>query len=199
MLNYLILKHNKKPLIISVCLGILDNILKTYIRSNDFSDLVIIENVLEIDLNYNTGIAFGFLKEQASFTFILSVTVLIWLIFQFKNKFKKRLEAEREQLLSMLEQHQEEREKIRLSEASAERSPDPSSADGGSMAFELEKELTLDENTRHLLNQIEHALVLIKKKKYGNCENCGEPIPVARLEALPYATMRKECAEALES
>ena len=115
------------------------------------------------------------------------------------NKFKKRLEAEREQLMSILEQHQQERENIRLSEASAERSPDPSSADGGTMAFELEKELTLDENTRHLLNQIEHALVLIKKKKYGNCENCGEPIPVARLEALPYATMRKECAEALES
>ena len=115
------------------------------------------------------------------------------------NKFKKRLEAEREQLLSILDQHQQERENIRLSEASAERSPDPSSADGGTMAFELEKELTLDENTRHLLNQIEHALVLIKKKKYGNCENCGEPIPVARLEALPYATMRKECAEALES
>ena len=71
------------------------------------------------------------------------------------NKFKKRLEAEREQLLLILEQHQQERENIRLSEASAERSPDPSSADGGSMAFELEKELTLDENTRHLLNQIE--------------------------------------------
>ena len=115
------------------------------------------------------------------------------------KKFKKRLEAERDQLLAILEQHKQEREKIRLSEASAERSPDPTSADGGSMAFELEKELTLDENTRHLLNQIEHALVLIKKKKYGNCENCGEPIPVARLEALPYATLRKECAEALEA
>ena len=115
------------------------------------------------------------------------------------NKFKKRLEAEREQLLSMLEKNKEEREKVRLSEASAERSPDPTSADGGSMAFELEKELTLDENTKHLLNQVEHALVLIKKKKYGNCENCGEPIPVARLEALPYATLRKECAELLDS
>ena len=67
------------------------------------------------------------------------------------------------------------------------------------MAFELEKELTLDENTKHLLTQIEHALVLIKKKKYGNCENCGEAIPVARLEALPWATLRKECAELLES
>ena len=115
------------------------------------------------------------------------------------NKFKKKLLAERDQLLSILEQHHQERENIRLSEASAERSPDPSSADGGSMAFELEKELTLDENTRHLLNQVEHALLLIKKKKYGNCENCGEPIPVARLEALPYATLRKECAELLES
>ena len=115
------------------------------------------------------------------------------------NKFKKRLEDEKEQLSSMLELHQQERENIRLSEASAERSPDPTSADGGSMAFELEKELTLDENTKHLLNQVEHALVLIKKKKYGNCENCGEPIPVARLEALPYATLRKECAELLES
>ena len=115
------------------------------------------------------------------------------------NRLKKRLEAERDVLVSTLEQHHQERENIRLSEASAERSPDPTSADGGSMAFELEKELTLDENTRHLLSQIEHALELIKKKKYGNCENCGEPIPVSRLEALPYATLRKECAEALES
>ena len=115
------------------------------------------------------------------------------------NRLKKRLEAERDVLISTLEQHHQERENIRLSEASAERSPDPTSADGGSMAFELEKELTLDENTRHLLNQVEHALLLIKKKKYGNCENCGEPIPVARLEALPYATLRKECAELLES
>ena len=115
------------------------------------------------------------------------------------NKFKKRLEAEKEQLSSMLELHQQERENIRLSEASAERSPDPTSADGGSMAFELEKELTLDENTKHLLNQVEHALVLIKKKKYGNCENCGEPIPVARLEAIPYSTICKNCAELIEA
>ncbi len=115
------------------------------------------------------------------------------------NKFKKRLEAEKQQLSSMLELHQQERENIRLSEASAERSPDPTSADGGSMAFELEKELTLDENTKHLLNQVEHALVLIKKKKYGNCENCGEPIPVARLEAIPYSTICKNCAELIES
>ena len=115
------------------------------------------------------------------------------------NRFKKKLLAEQKQLRDLLERHQEERERIRLSEASAERSPDPTSADGGSMAFELEKELTLDENTKHLLNQIDHALVLIKKKKYGNCENCQNPIPVARLEALPYSTQCKDCAALIDS
>ena len=115
------------------------------------------------------------------------------------NRFKKKLLEEQKQLRDLLERHQEERERIRLSEASAERSPDPTSADGGSMAFELEKELTLDENTKHLLNQIEHALVLIKKKKYGNCENCQNPIPVARLEALPYSTNCKDCAALIDS
>ena len=115
------------------------------------------------------------------------------------NKFKKKLLAEQKQLEDLLKRHQEERERIRLSEASAERSPDPTSADGGSMAFELEKELTLDENTKHLLTQIEHALVLIKKKKYGNCESCGSPIPVARLEALPSSTNCKDCAALIDS
>ena len=115
------------------------------------------------------------------------------------NKFKKKLEQEQVNLKGILKRHQEEREKVRLSEGSAERSPDPSEADGGSMAFELEKELTLDENTKYLLNQVEHALFLIKKKKYGICENCGIAIPVARLEALPYSSNCKDCAVLIDS
>ena len=74
------------------------------------------------------------------------------------NKFKKKLEQERDNLTNLLERHQEERERVRLSEGSAERSPDPSEADGGSMAFELEKELTLDENTKYLCSKIIRSL-----------------------------------------
>ena len=87
-----IIKANKTPLIISVFLGTLDNFIKYLIRSNDINDLIIMEGILEIDLNYNTGIAFGFLNDQAPFTFILSLAVLVWLIFQFKNQFKNRIE-----------------------------------------------------------------------------------------------------------
>ena len=87
-----ILKSNKIPFIISITLGIVDNILKAFVRFNDYNNLVLIDNILEIDLNYNTGIAFGILKDRAEFTFVLSFIVLIWLIFQFKNKFTNKIE-----------------------------------------------------------------------------------------------------------
>ena len=90
--NYLTLKQNRKPLILSICLGILDNVLKSHIRSQNYEDFVILENILEIDLNFNTGIAFGLLKGKAEFTFLLSLLVLIWLIFQFKNRFANKIE-----------------------------------------------------------------------------------------------------------
>ena len=47
--NYLTLKQNRKPLILSICLGILDNVLKSHIRSQNYEDFVILENILEID------------------------------------------------------------------------------------------------------------------------------------------------------
>ena len=90
--NYLTLKQNRKPLILAICLGILDNVLKSHIRSQNYEDFVILENILEIDLNFNTGIAFGLLKGKAEFTFLLSSLVLIWLIFQFKNTFANKIE-----------------------------------------------------------------------------------------------------------
>ncbi len=115
------------------------------------------------------------------------------------NRLKKKLVKEQEDLSTILEKHQVERENIRLSEASSDRSPDPTTADGGSMAFELEKDLTLDENTKDLLTQVEKALERISKKKYGDCEICGKPIPVNRLDALPYTTSCKDCANLKEA
>src|SRR6186997_1639828 len=52
--------------------------------------------------------------------------------------------------------------------------------------------------SRELAN-IERALVLIKKGTYGECEGCGERIPLARLNALPYATSCIECQRAAET
>ena len=43
------------------------------------------------------------------------------------------------------------------------------------------------------LTHIETALERMRKGDYGLCEGCGEGIPLARLQALPYATMCIGC------
>lgn len=51
--------------------------------------------------------------------------------------------------------------------------------------------------SRELAN-IEHALACIREGKYGKCEVCAANIPMARLNALPYATMCIACQRAAE-
>ncbi len=89
----------------------------------------------------------------------------------------------------MIEEIEAEREEVRLTETSSDRSPDPNTAEGGSLAFEMEKELSILENTRDILAKVGNALERLAEGSYGICEVCGQPIPVARLEALPYASL----------
>jgi DnaK suppressor protein len=48
------------------------------------------------------------------------------------------------------------------------------------------------------LASIENALERMKEGSYGQCEVCGSRIPLARLEALPYATMCIACQREVE-
>lgn len=48
------------------------------------------------------------------------------------------------------------------------------------------------------LGSIEKALEKIRAGSYGDCEICNKRIPMARLNALPYATMCIECQQASE-
>lgn len=48
------------------------------------------------------------------------------------------------------------------------------------------------------LSQIETALELMREGRYGICEGCDKPIPLARLQALPYAATCIECQREAE-
>lgn len=48
------------------------------------------------------------------------------------------------------------------------------------------------------LTSIENALERMREGEYGSCEGCGEGIPMARLQALPYATMCIKCQREAE-
>ena len=48
------------------------------------------------------------------------------------------------------------------------------------------------------LTYVENALSRFEEKTYGKCEACNEQIPLARLQALPYATFCIECKRKAE-
>lgn len=48
------------------------------------------------------------------------------------------------------------------------------------------------------LASVENALERLRSGEYGRCEECNQPIPVARLKALPYATLCIQCQREAE-
>ena len=110
------------------------------------------------------------------------------------ERFRKRLETERDNLEAQIAEYEREIEEARMTEASSDRSPDPGNAEASSAKLEYAKELSIEQNTIDLLGKVRHALARIDAGSYGICESCGRPIPVERLDALPYATLCVECA-----
>ena len=71
-------------------------------------------------------------------------------------------------------------------------------ADQGTDDFDRTISLELTNNKYELLRQIDRALEKIEENTYGICDITGKPIPKARLEAVPYATLTVEAQEKLE-
>ena len=68
-------------------------------------------------------------------------------------------------------------------------------ADQGTDAEEREKAFLLASKSGRLLYHIDEALRRIKDKTYGKCQECGEEISTARLEAVPHARLCINCKE----
>jgi RNA polymerase-binding protein DksA len=68
-------------------------------------------------------------------------------------------------------------------------------ADMGATSFERDQELTLLNNEREKLAQIDRALARIADGTYGICESCGNPIGKGRAMAFPRATLCLTCKQ----
>jgi RNA polymerase-binding transcription factor DksA len=71
-------------------------------------------------------------------------------------------------------------------------------ADAGSDAYEKDFALSLLSQEQDALYEIEEALKRIELGGYGICEMSGKPIPIPRLEAIPFARYTRECQEQAE-
>ena len=70
---------------------------------------------------------------------------------------------------------------------------DEESGEGGTVTVDRERDLALSAQARAAIEDIDHALAKIEAGTYGLCEGCGQPIPRARLKALPQARMCVTC------
>src|SRR5882762_6454364 len=99
------------------------------------------------------------------------------------RRFQERLKAERDAIESRIATN-----KHGIQETVQDESGVGDSVDESNLLYEREAEI--DENARDQkeLAQVKRALDRIEQGTYGLSEVSGKPIPIERLEAVPYAT-----------
>jgi DnaK suppressor protein len=103
--------------------------------------------------------------------------------FSFKPLWV-RLEAAQKHLIDELEQ---------LKANSQGRSPWAKEDERAIEISEVERRSALEKGLRDQLAEIEHALCKRDQGTYGLCDNCGQPIDLDRLQALPQANLCLSC------
>jgi DnaK suppressor protein len=111
---------------------------------------------------------------------------------EFMNE--RQLEYFKQKLLNWKEDIlRESRETLNHLQSETENHPDL--ADRATSETDRALELRTRDRQRKLISKIDEALRRIEDGSYGYCEETGEPIGVARLEARPIATLSLEAQE----
>ena len=107
---------------------------------------------------------------------------------------ERQLEYFKQKLLNWKEDIlRESRETLSHLQTDTENHPDI--ADRASSETDRALELRTRDRQRKLISKIDEALRRIEDGSYGYCEETGEPIGVARLDARPIATLSLEAQE----
>jgi DnaK suppressor protein len=71
-------------------------------------------------------------------------------------------------------------------------------ADQASDSYDKDLANSLSEAERGRLASVEHALKRVEEGVYGLCDTCSKPIPLARLQVLPFAKLCVPCQQGEE-
>jgi len=112
------------------------------------------------------------------------------------DELEARLRVEHTELSEQLTTIEDQTFATTQSDLSGDVGVDDESADAGTATFEREKELSIEQNVRDLLQKIERALKRVDAGTYGICDRCGKPIEKARIKALPYVDLCIKDAQA---
>ncbi len=106
---------------------------------------------------------------------------------RMRDYFRKKLETWKDEIL------RDSRDT--LDSLQEESTNHPDMADRASSESDRALELRTRDRQRKLISKIDSALKRIDEGTYGYCEETGDPIGVARLDARPIATLSLEAQE----
>ena len=109
------------------------------------------------------------------------------------KKLKASLEEKKVELVQRQKELDEASFDATQSDLTGEVGLDDDFADAGTATFERERDLSIRNNIRDLIDQVERAVQRIDDGKYGSCERCGDPIDATRLRELPHASLCLDC------
>jgi DnaK suppressor protein len=104
-----------------------------------------------------------------------------------REYFRQKLERWKDEIL------RESRETLENLQEESQNHPDM--ADRASSESDRALELRTRDRQRKLISKIDAALKRIEDGTYGFCEETGDPIGIARLDARPIATLSLEAQE----
>lgn len=108
------------------------------------------------------------------------------------KKLRENLETKRGELEGRMAELEESFDATQ-SDITGEVGLDEDFADAGTATFERERDLSIRNNIRDLIDQMNRAIQRIDDGSYGTCERCGQSIDAARLRELPHASLCLDC------
>jgi DnaK suppressor protein len=108
------------------------------------------------------------------------------------NQFRRLLEDRKREILS-----EADRAVDSMNQPLEESFADPT--DRATLESDRSMLLRIRDRERKLLSKIDEAFVRIESGSYGECEECGDEIGLARLKARPVTTLCITCKSAQEA
>ncbi|HUB70548.1 MAG TPA: TraR/DksA C4-type zinc finger protein [Acidimicrobiales bacterium] len=111
----------------------------------------------------------------------------------FLARQRELLLVERRNYTRQAEELRAEAEALALEHEPGDVQFDEEGGEGGTANVDRELDLHLSAQAHAAIEEIDAALAKLEAGTYGYCESCGNPIPRARLEALPHARLCVSC------
>jgi DnaK suppressor protein len=108
------------------------------------------------------------------------------------NQFRRLLEDRKREILS-----EADRAVDSMNQPLEESFADPT--DRATLESDRSMLLRIRDRERKLLSKIDEAFIRIESGSYGQCEECGDEIGLARLKARPVTTLCITCKSAQEA